>query len=47
MNVNNQAQVIVGVQEPGFYGLVPGDGTEIYTPLHHGARQQMPEGKAR
>ena len=46
MNVNNQAQVIVGVTEPGFYGLVPGDGAEIYTPLHHGARQQMPEGKS-
>jgi predicted permease len=45
MNVNNKAQVIVGVLEPGFYGLNPGDGTEIYTPLHHGARQDMPEGK--
>ncbi|MGI9074444.1 MAG: ADOP family duplicated permease [Bryobacteraceae bacterium] len=46
MNVNNKAQVIVGVLEPGFNGLLPGDGTEIYTPLHHGARQEMPEGRS-
>jgi predicted permease len=45
LNVNNEPQVIVGVLEPGFYGLVPGDGTEIYTPLHHGAWQDRPQGK--
>lgn len=45
MNTNNKPQVIVGVLDPSFYGLVPGDGTEIYTPLHHGASQEMPQGK--
>jgi predicted permease len=45
INVNNKAQVIVGVLEPSFYGLVPGDGTEVYTPLHHGAWQETPESK--
>jgi predicted permease len=45
MRANNKPQVIVGVLEPSFYGLIPGDGTEIYTPLHHGASQEMPEGK--
>ena len=45
INVNNQPKVIVGVLEPGFYGLIPGDGTEIYTPLHYGAWQETPEGK--
>ena len=45
MSVNNKPQVIVAVLEPSFYGLVPGDGTEIYTPLHHGGWQATPEGK--
>jgi len=37
--------VIVGVLDAGFYGLVPGDATDLYTPLLHGARQETPEGK--
>jgi putative ABC transport system permease protein len=45
MSVNNKPQIIVGVLDPSSYGLVPGDGTEIYTPLHHGAWQETPEGK--
>jgi predicted permease len=44
VNVNNKPQVILGVLEPGFYGLLPGDGTEIYAPLH-AAWEEMPEGK--
>jgi predicted permease len=46
LSVNNKPQVIVGVLEPGFYGLVPGDATEIYTPLHHKDGQETPEGKS-
>jgi hypothetical protein len=46
MSVNNEPQVIVGVVEARFYGLVPGDGSEIYTPLRHGAWQHIPEGKS-
>ncbi|MGA8028685.1 MAG: ABC transporter permease, partial [Bryobacteraceae bacterium] len=46
MRVNNEPEVIVGVLAPSFFGLVPGDGTEIYTPLHHGAWQEIPEGKS-
>ncbi len=46
INVNNKPQVVVGVLEPGFGGLLPGDGTEIYAPLHHGAREDMPEGQS-
>ncbi len=37
LSINNKAYVIAGVLEPGFYGLFPGDSTDIYTPLHHGA----------
>jgi len=46
MSVNNKPQVIVGVLEESFYGLVPGDATDLYTPLLHGHWQETPEGKA-
>ena len=45
IRANNKPQVILGVLQRDFYGLVPGDGTEIYAPLHHGAWQER-EGKA-
>jgi predicted permease len=45
MSVNNKPQVIVGVLEASFYGLVPGDDIDLYTPLLHGSRQETPEGK--
>jgi hypothetical protein len=45
MSVNNKPQVIVGVVEASFYGLVPGDATDLYTPLLHGPWQETPEGK--
>lgn len=35
MTIDNTTFLIAGVLEPGFYGLSPGDATEIYTPLHH------------
>ncbi len=34
VNINNKPYVIAGVLEPEFYGLSPGDSTEIYCPLH-------------
>ncbi len=37
MRINNRPYVITGVLPRDFYGLVPGDGTEIYTALHHAA----------
>ena len=46
MNVDNKPRVIVSVLEPSFYGLVPGDVTEIYAPLHPGSWQETPESKA-
>lgn len=36
MTINSKPYVIVGVLEPPFYGLFPGDPTEIYVPAHHG-----------
>ena len=38
MRVDNKAQLIVGVLERSFYGLVPGDATDLYTPLYHGGQ---------
>lgn len=35
ITIDNEIYVIAGVLEPGFYGLSPGDATEIYTPMHH------------
>ncbi|HEX4808266.1 MAG TPA: ABC transporter permease [Bryobacteraceae bacterium] len=46
ITVNSKPEVIVGVLAPSFYGLVPGDTAEIYTPLHHGAWQVLPEGRS-
>ncbi|MBV9156454.1 MAG: ABC transporter permease [Acidobacteriaceae bacterium] len=37
IRINNRPYVITGVLQRAFYGLVPGDATEIYTPLHHTA----------
>lgn len=37
IRINNRPYVIAGVLQRDFYGLVPGDATEIYTPLHHTA----------
>jgi predicted permease len=45
MSVNNKPRVIVGILDKSFYGLVPGDATDLYTPLLHGPRQETPEGK--
>ncbi|MBL0161021.1 MAG: ABC transporter permease [Bryobacterales bacterium] len=36
--INGQSCVIAGVLEPGFFGLLPSDNTEIYVPLKSGAR---------
>jgi len=35
ITIDNHTYVIAGVLEPGFYGLSPGDATEVYTPMHH------------
>ena len=37
IRINNRPYVITGVLQRDFYGLVPGDASEIYTPLHHTA----------
>ena len=37
IRINNRPYVITGVLQRDFYGLVPGDATEIYMPLHHTA----------
>jgi hypothetical protein len=41
--VNNKAEVLAGVLDPSCYGLVPGDGAEIYSPLHIGTVQAWPD----
>ncbi|MDX2149831.1 MAG: ABC transporter permease [Bryobacteraceae bacterium] len=35
LTIDNRPHIIAGVLEPAFYGLFPGDTTEIYTPIHH------------
>jgi predicted permease len=35
LNINSHAYDIVGVLDATFYGLAPGDATDLYTPLHH------------
>ena len=35
--VNNRPHIIVGVLDKSFYGLFPGDPSEVYVPLHDGA----------
>jgi len=37
ITINNRPHVVAGVLQGDFYGLAPGDGSEIYTPLHHTA----------
>jgi predicted permease len=46
IRVDNQIQTIVGVLPRDFYGLTPSDATDLYASLHHGARQQTPDGKS-
>lgn len=42
ISVNTDPHVIVGVLEPSYYGLLPGDTTEIYTSLYHSqSREQL------
>lgn len=37
IRVNNRPHVVAGVLEPSFFGLVPADGTDFYTPMVHSA----------
>jgi predicted permease len=37
ITINNRPYIIAGVLPRDFYGLIPGDASEIYTPLHHAA----------
>jgi predicted permease len=37
IRINNRPHEVVGVLRRNFYGLLPGDASEIYTPLHHTA----------
>ncbi|HZU23913.1 MAG TPA: ABC transporter permease [Bryobacteraceae bacterium] len=37
ITIDNELFVIAGVLEPAFYGLAPGDDTDLYTALHHAA----------
>jgi predicted permease len=46
MSVDNKAKLIVGVLEPSYYGLIPGDVTEIYTPLRNSGWRERSNGKA-
>ncbi len=34
LQLDNKSETIVGVLEPRFYGIVPGDGAEVYAPLY-------------
>ena len=43
--INNKPHVIVGVLNRSFYGLFPGDGTDVYTPIHDEALLVGPGGK--
>ena len=47
MTINNTVHVIAGVLMSDFYGLLPGDATDIYVPLHHTAWFQPSQGKIR
>jgi predicted permease len=35
ITIDNRPHEVVGVLEPDFYGLMPGDATDIYTPMAH------------
>ncbi|MCW5963545.1 MAG: ABC transporter permease [Bryobacterales bacterium] len=37
ITIDNRPYELVGVLEPGYYGLMPGDVTDIYTPMAHAA----------
>lgn len=37
VRINDRPRAIAGVLNESFYGLVPGDPTDIYTPVHHSA----------
>jgi predicted permease len=37
IRINNRPHLIVGVLDPSFYGLLPGDGADFYTPIFHSA----------
>jgi putative ABC transport system permease protein len=39
--INNTPSVIAGVLESRFFGLMPGDATDIYAPLHHGSTRMQ------
>ena len=43
MTIDNESYVIAGVLQPGFYGLSPGDATEVYTPMHHASFLRVPD----
>ncbi len=43
ISINNKAHIIAGVLTAGFYGLDPGDSTEIYAPFRYGVRFEGPE----
>ncbi len=40
LSINNHPYTIAGVLEPQFYGLLPGDSTEIYCPIHQVQRSR-------
>lgn len=46
VTVDNTAYVIAGVLEPAFYGLFPGDATDLYAPLHHAGSRSGRSGPA-
>lgn len=35
ITINNRPYEVVGVLDPTFYGMMPGDSTDLYTPLAH------------
>lgn len=35
ITIDNRPHVVLGVLDPAFYGMMPGDATDIYTPLAH------------
>jgi predicted permease len=37
LSVNNRQHIVVGVLDKNFYGLFPGDPTDVYVPLHQAA----------
>jgi predicted permease len=41
ISINDRPHEVVGVLEPGFYGLLPGDATDIYTAMHHAPRGEI------